>query len=647
MNPAPSQERLAGIGPWARVYQRYYAATEQTQRYKVLHLSGPLQTLEPAMRAALREALARYGQIPPTRGLMPLHDAGMTDEGRVYTLAPWYPKTLNDWLGDATDEVVLHWVLRLGDGLLVLHERGWAHGGVVPSNALLDARGDVALADFGWSWAAFHGHTLDPLRVPLSRRGFIPPEMWRGEVTPASDVFMLASSLIALLRGVPPWVGPPEPFAIDHVPSAWADVVMPALASEADQRPSLAAWLEQLRAWGRTRGWLPREAHLTSLSSSDVVDPVPPGEPEATPLGMGSVPPGGPGVTPPGMGSVPPGGPGVTPPGMGSVPPGGPGAAPPGMGSVPPGGPGAAPPRGRPWWYYALWALAFLFLGFTCGALGCFTIFAIIGETADDATLAESVTLAPESTPTFTPRPRASTPSSMPTVTLAASPSISRPPDIPTTWRLWLADDFTDPTPRWRSLVISNEGDVVDIIKTPPEDGIYTLTLEDTETSIWAEPQDARWPTAGIVEVRLRVRPPGVIRDWVGIAWLCEFRSPDMGLISLSLDPPDTAEIALWTDIDSEDPEVDRLATLPASVREALNAGNWVNVRVAYNVPSEPEGYVWGVYVEDEPIVTTSTEDLFFEDPGDCWLVLASDTVSPVFLDMDYFRLWGPSEPEP
>ncbi len=623
MNTVTGHELLAGIGPWARVYQRYHAATEHVQRYKVLHLSGPLQTLEPTMRATLREALARYGQLSPTPGLMPLHDAGMTEDGRVYTLAPWYPKTLADELGDVPAEVAWRWVLRLGDGLLALHERGWAHGGVVPSNALLDARGDVVLADFGWSWAAFHGHSLDPLRVPLSRRGFIPPEMWRGEILPASDVFMLASSLIALLRGVPPWPGPPEPFAIDHVPPAWAEVVMPALAPEAEQRPPLAAWLEQLRAWGRAQGWLPRAVHPVSGVPSDTAPPPPPG--------MGPEPPPGPGA------ALPP------PPEPWS-----------GSGAVPPPPPPSPP---RPWWHYALWALAFVLLGFACGTLGCFTLIAIIGETVDEAAVpTEIVTQAPEPTPTWTPeptvtptptaRPAQPTPRLTPTARPAQpAPTISQASDIPPTWRLWLVEEFTDPDAPWRMLVISDSGEILDVDQMPPLGGMYTLVFEDTETSIWVESRDARWPSAGIVDTRIRVRPPGVITDWVGIAWFCEFRSPEMGLSALSLDPPDAAGIALWTDIRHEDPDIERSASVPASVYEPLHAGDWVRVRFMYNVPGESEGRMWGVYLNGEPLVTTTLQEPVFDRTRDCWLVLTSNTVAPVFLDVDSIKLWGPPEP--
>jgi tRNA A-37 threonylcarbamoyl transferase component Bud32 len=82
------------------------------------------------------------------------------------------------------------------------------HRDIKPSNILLDNAGRVWLIDFGLSKAVpAQLAASDPQHTQLSGTpGFTPPEQWRGEAEPRSDVYALAATLYVLLTGYRPAV---------------------------------------------------------------------------------------------------------------------------------------------------------------------------------------------------------------------------------------------------------------------------------------------------------------------------------------------------------------------------------------------------------------------------------------------------------
>jgi serine/threonine protein kinase len=102
--------------------------------------------------------------------------------------------------------VALSVASQLIDALAFMHEHGWAHRDVKPSNVLFadSMRRTLRLIDFG------HATRKRLSRGPAGTPGFRPPEMFAGgEYDPqAADVFALGVTLRRVVQG-PPWVAEP------------------------------------------------------------------------------------------------------------------------------------------------------------------------------------------------------------------------------------------------------------------------------------------------------------------------------------------------------------------------------------------------------------------------------------------------------
>ena len=171
--------------------------------------------------------------------------------------------------------------LAAASGLAAAHRHGVLHRDVKPENMLFSANGVLKVADFGIA------KVLGGASTVLTRRGevigtpaYIAPEQVRGEqVSPATDVYAVATMLYELLAGVLPFPGEGEAMALlfkhayekpvplaaaaPGIPDPVAAVVMRALATEpADRFLTAEAFGVALaeagaRAWGE--GWLAAE----------------------------------------------------------------------------------------------------------------------------------------------------------------------------------------------------------------------------------------------------------------------------------------------------------------------------------------------------------------------------------------------------
>jgi serine/threonine protein kinase len=149
-----------------------------------------------------------------------------------------------------------------GAALVHVHERGFLHLDVKPSNIIL-ARGRPVLFDFG---TARRRRERRP-RAIIGTDAYMAPEQCRREVlTPASDVFGLGATLYELLTGELPFPKgdgrtpfpqctlPPVPMRARRgdVPAALDRLVLRCLAAEPGLRPaSPAALLPELHGFIR------------------------------------------------------------------------------------------------------------------------------------------------------------------------------------------------------------------------------------------------------------------------------------------------------------------------------------------------------------------------------------------------------------
>jgi serine/threonine-protein kinase len=177
-----------------------------------------IKTLAPELvgNAELERALIHEATLAGKlhhRNLVAVLGLGV-DDGLYYVIMEYVDG--GDLAGARLPEpLALHVVGELALGLAHLHgardERGLplgiVHRDVSPSNVLVSMTGDVKLADFGIAKVT----ALEDLTAAGTRKGtyaYMAPEQLAGEtVTPGSDQFGLAVTLVELVSGARPFTG--------------------------------------------------------------------------------------------------------------------------------------------------------------------------------------------------------------------------------------------------------------------------------------------------------------------------------------------------------------------------------------------------------------------------------------------------------
>jgi serine/threonine protein kinase len=148
------------------------------------------------------------------------------------------------------------YVADVGEGLLAVHAQGIVHRDVKPSNILWEPKRDEAvLTDFGVG-----SRLVDPASVAGSLP-YMAPEAYDGHVSPALDVYGLASTLFHLVTGSQPFAGTrisdlkeqiarglPDPdVRCEGLPGPLERVIRAGLGASPDRRPGLKEFVSHLR----------------------------------------------------------------------------------------------------------------------------------------------------------------------------------------------------------------------------------------------------------------------------------------------------------------------------------------------------------------------------------------------------------------
>lgn len=175
-----------------------------------------------------------------------------------------------------TIEEVIPWAEQICSALEFAHSRGVLHRDIKPSNILVDAFGEIRIADFGIACTAQEARARNTGRTTSGTLLFMSPEQLAGEsLDPRTDLYSLATTLYELLNGTPPFhkgsivaqiqFTPPAP--IPFIPNAVNKVLVQALSKKRGDR--YATCDAFVRAF----------THATSLDGEDSSEgpaPVPP-----------------------------------------------------------------------------------------------------------------------------------------------------------------------------------------------------------------------------------------------------------------------------------------------------------------------------------------------------------------------------------
>jgi outer membrane protein assembly factor BamB len=119
---------------------------------------------------------------------------------------------LNETPGMLGEDLVVEWALQLCDVLWYLHSHQpepIIFRDMKPSNVMLDHHSRIRLIDFGIA----RPFTAGQKGTMIGTEGYSPPEQYRGEASPAGDIYALGATLHHLLTKQDPRIEPPFSFA--------------------------------------------------------------------------------------------------------------------------------------------------------------------------------------------------------------------------------------------------------------------------------------------------------------------------------------------------------------------------------------------------------------------------------------------------
>jgi serine/threonine protein kinase len=193
-----------GYGPTSTIYSAQSTTLGRWVALTVYSANLPDERSQKKFRRAF-DVARRLGIHP---GAVTMLDCGLTAEKHAYVATEIYERGTLEGRSQGrpvpVDEV-LHIGIVLAGALETAHRADVIHGGVHPGRVLLGSDGEPALADLGLV-PIVERSGVAALVGPVSMCYHASPEVLEGEaVTPASDVFSLASSLYSALTGHPPY----------------------------------------------------------------------------------------------------------------------------------------------------------------------------------------------------------------------------------------------------------------------------------------------------------------------------------------------------------------------------------------------------------------------------------------------------------
>jgi hypothetical protein len=257
-------------GGFATVYRAVELGTSRPVALKVLRLGDVSEpSLEP-----LNEQLETLGLLSKHPNVVTLYRTFFTPEGHPVLVTELCRESLAQHLhrsGPLPPAAVVPLAVKVAGALETAHQAGLVHGDVKPENILISAVGEPLLGDFGLAPLQAAAEPTEHLEGETTLHA-APEAFEEAGLTPAADVYGLASSMYQLLLGRGPFVTfpgeapasvilrllrdpAPRP-PLGSMPIVLADLLEAGLAKDPGRRPrSAASFAEALRAIEEASGW--------------------------------------------------------------------------------------------------------------------------------------------------------------------------------------------------------------------------------------------------------------------------------------------------------------------------------------------------------------------------------------------------------
>jgi WD40 repeat protein/serine/threonine protein kinase len=280
-----------GRGGMGTVYKAYDPQLQRVVAVKVPHFHWLRDHEEVARRRFLREARAAAAVRHPN--VCPIYDVAEHDGDPYVVMAYVEGGSLGATLtaGDRPVDTrqAVTWARQVADALAAVHACGVVHRDLKPSNILIDAAGNVVLADFGLARAEQSSEQLTVERDIIGTPGYMAPEQASGHIErvgPQSDLYTLGVILYQMLAGRLPFQGPalsviyqvvhevvppPSQFRPDLDGGLEAIITKAMSRHPQDRFASAAAFAEALAGWLATAApaALPQPASRPAPSEAD------------------------------------------------------------------------------------------------------------------------------------------------------------------------------------------------------------------------------------------------------------------------------------------------------------------------------------------------------------------------------------------
>ena len=195
---------IVGRGGHAVVYRAEQPAFGRTVAVKVITDAD----LDPVAFERFERERRALGSMSNHPNILTVYDGGVTRSGQAFLVTEYAPR------GNLVERVArrgpVPWPeavatgIKLAGALETAHRRGVVHRDVKPENVLLSDYGEPLLGDFGI--ARITGGFVTSTTIIRASVAHVPPEVLAGErPRPSTDVYSLASTLLTVIWGRPPF----------------------------------------------------------------------------------------------------------------------------------------------------------------------------------------------------------------------------------------------------------------------------------------------------------------------------------------------------------------------------------------------------------------------------------------------------------